>query len=112
MDKVLNKMLVLLNNAIGFMYEQGMTETEIADYLITNVDMLKAIEVGDYETIEKCLPITKYKVFVTVPFGIDDTFYTPYSEIEHTNYEDAKAEYKKAKADEKVIYAKIESWED
>ena len=101
MDKVLNKMLVLLNNAIGFMYEQGMTETEIADYLITNVDMLKAIYVGDYETIEKCLPITKYKVFVTIPFGIDDTLYTPYSEIEHTNYEDAK-----------VIYAKIESWED
>ena len=30
----------------------------------------------------------------------------------YTNYEDAKAEYEKAKADEKVIYAKIESWED
>lgn len=49
----------------------------------------------------------KYKVFVSIPFGIDDTLYTPYSEIEHTNYKDAKAEYEKAKADERVIYACI-----
>lgn len=55
--------------------------------------------------------MTKYKVFVSIPFGIDDIFYAPYSEIEHTNYEDAKAEYEKAKADEKVIYAKIEMLE-
>ena len=49
----------------------------------------------------------KFKIFVNIPFGIDDTLYTPYSEIEHTNYEDAKAEYEKAKADERVIYACI-----
>lgn len=54
----------------------------------------------------------KYKVFVSIPFGIDDTLYTPYSEIEHTNYKDAKKEYEKAKADENVIYAKIEFWEE
>ena len=53
-----------------------------------------------------------YMVFVSIPFGIDDTLYTPYSEIEHKNYKDAKEEYEKAKADEKVIYAKIEFWEE
>lgn len=53
-----------------------------------------------------------YKVFVTIPFGVDDTLYTPYSEIEHTNYKDAKAEYEKAKADEQVIYACIRKIEN
>lgn len=78
MDKVLNKMLVLLNNAIGFMYEQGMTETEIADYLITNVDMLKAIfpnaniyQSGGYT---HCL----FKSGVSLEDGTSDWWNAPY----------------------------------
>lgn len=53
-----------------------------------------------------------YKVFVTIPFGIDDTLYCAYTEIEHTNIEDAKAELKKAKADDRVISAVIECYEE
>ena len=52
-----------------------------------------------------------YMVYVTIPFGIDDTLYCEYSGVEHDNYLDAKLEKDKADADPQVISSKIEFWE-
>ena len=52
-----------------------------------------------------------YVVYVTVPFGIDDSLYCEYSGIEHHNIADAKAEKAKADKDPQVISSKIEFWE-
>ena len=52
-----------------------------------------------------------YKVMVEVPFGIDDTLYCEYTGFEYESYEEAKDELQVAENDSKVIYAKIEVFE-
>ena len=58
-----------------------------------------------------------YKVFVTIPFGVDDTYYCEYSGIEYATYHSAKIEQEQALIDDKVISANIEQidntgWDD
>lgn len=53
-----------------------------------------------------------YVVYVSIPFGVDDTLYCEYSGLQHTNIEDAKKEKQKADKDETVIYSKIECWDN
>lgn len=52
-----------------------------------------------------------YKVMVNVPFGIDDTLYCEYSGFDYESYEEAEDELQKAENDPRVIYAKIEAFE-
>lgn len=49
-----------------------------------------------------------YKVYVTIPFGIDDTYYCEYSGINRSTYHSAKIEQEQAKLDDGVISATIE----
>ena len=51
--KAYDTIVTIANNAITFMYEQGMMTEEIAEYLCCSVDTLKAIDEEDYETIAK-----------------------------------------------------------
>ena len=44
---------ILLNNALCYMYENGMTDHEAAKYLNTNVEVLNAVDNEDYEEIVK-----------------------------------------------------------
>lgn len=48
-----------------------------------------------------------YKVMVTIPFGVDDTYYCDYTGIEHHNRESAESELIRAQNDIGVIYASI-----
>lgn len=48
---VLDEVMTLLNNAIGYMMEQGLTPDEVADYLGTTKDVLGAIDSEDYEEL-------------------------------------------------------------
>ena len=52
-----------------------------------------------------------YVVYVTIPFGINDTLYCEYSGTEHHSMVEAKAEKAKADKDPQVISSKIEFWE-
>lgn len=48
---VLDEVFTLLNNAIGYMMEQGMELNEVADYLGTTRAVLEAVDVEDYEAL-------------------------------------------------------------
>ena len=49
-----------------------------------------------------------YIVMVTIPFGIDDTYYCEYSGIEHSTRKEANKELIKAAYDPQVLRAQIE----
>ena len=52
--------------------------------------------------------MSKYIVMVTIPFGIDDTYYCEYSGIEHNCLSKAIIEKDKALKEHEVISATIE----
>ena len=52
--------------------------------------------------------MSKYIVMVTIPFGIDDTYYCEYSGIEHSCLSRAIFEKEKALKETNVISATIE----
>ena len=43
-----------------------------------------------------------YKVFVTIPFGIDDTYYCEYTGVVHNNINSAYKEALRAKNDDTI----------
>lgn len=47
------KLCILLNNAIGFMLESGMSEEEVADYLGCDKEAITAANEDDYEYFAK-----------------------------------------------------------
>lgn len=58
-----------------------------------------------------------YRVYVTIKFGIDDTYYCEYSGIDHATYHSANIEKEQALMDDGVLSANIEyidstGWDD
>ncbi len=53
-----------------------------------------------------------YIVRCNIRFGYDDTYDCEYSGIEHKTRDSAEKELKKAKAEDKVLYAYIKSTDD
>ena len=51
MTEICDRLLVLLNNAITFMYEQNMSIEDIADYLGSSPEELDAINENDIDGI-------------------------------------------------------------
>ena len=52
---VLDRVLVVLNNAIGYMLEDNMSREEVAEYLGIDVEVLGAIEDEDINVLSKKL---------------------------------------------------------
>ena len=49
-----DKLIIITNNAIGYMLsDAGMEEDEVADYIGTSVEMLRAIDDEDVDAIAK-----------------------------------------------------------
>ena len=46
-----DELFVFVDNAIGYMYEQGMSKEDVAKYLNTTVKIIDAISIEDAETI-------------------------------------------------------------
>ena len=52
---VLDRVLVVLDNAIGYMLEDNMSREEVAEYLGIDVEVLGAIEDEDIEVLSEKL---------------------------------------------------------
>ena len=52
---VLDRVLVVLDNAIGYMLEGNMSREEVAEYLGIDVEALGAIEDGDIDVLSEKL---------------------------------------------------------
>lgn len=46
-------LVALMNNALHFIYETGMSKEHTAKYLGTTVEMLDAIDIEDFDEIKK-----------------------------------------------------------
>lgn len=52
---VLDRVLVVLDNAIGYMFEDNMSREEVAEYLGVDVEALGAIEDEDIDVLSEKL---------------------------------------------------------